>query len=221
MASPIDEAAAASRDETWLNPEEADDLGLSLWELAAEPRAIQKGASVTRPLKTIDSELLCPICLGIQHDPVVVQTCLHRFCSECIEKCLRLGRKECPSCRIHVPSRRSLRHDANFNALIQKIHPNLSDYEELEEQLISERNKGLISDAFTESCRQGIENQLRRRKNVPPLSLSKRRTEADSVPHGKRHQTGDNEVMLAMSSSELSAHSLCAALSSHSGTVAL
>ena len=53
--------------------------------------------------------------------------CLHRFCSECIQKCLRVGRKECPSCRIHVPSRRSLRYDTNFDAVISKIYPNLDE----------------------------------------------------------------------------------------------
>ena len=53
--------------------------------------------------------------------------CLHRFCSECIQKCLRVGRKECPSCRIHVPSRRSLRYDTNFDAVIGKIYPNLDE----------------------------------------------------------------------------------------------
>ena len=42
----------------------------------------------------------------------VPNQCLHRFCEECIHKCLRLGKKECPACRTHVPSKRSCRYGA-------------------------------------------------------------------------------------------------------------
>ena len=58
--------------------------------------------------------------------------CLHRFCSHCIDKALRVGKKECPSCRIKVPSRRSLRPDRSFDGLIHAIYPNLAKLEELE-----------------------------------------------------------------------------------------
>jgi E3 ubiquitin-protein ligase RNF1/2 len=47
--------------------------------------------------------------------------CLHRFCEECIEKSLRMGRNECPICRTFVPSRRSLVPDPNFDRLIRSI----------------------------------------------------------------------------------------------------
>jgi E3 ubiquitin-protein ligase RNF1/2 len=67
--------------------------------------------------------------------------CLHRFCSECIQKCLRVGKNECPSCRIHVPSRRSLRPDPNFDALISKIYPDLGAFERYEERMIAAFNK--------------------------------------------------------------------------------
>mmetsp|Transcript_57082 Transcript_57082/g.98334 ORF Transcript_57082/g.98334 Transcript_57082/m.98334 type:complete len:243 (+) Transcript_57082:1-729(+) len=109
--------------------------------------------------------------------------CLHRFCSECIEKCLRIGRKECPSCRIHVPSRRSLRPDANFDAVIHKIYPSLTEYEANEEKLIQEVNKSRnTNNAFTVTCRQGIQNQLRRRKSA----------QTDVQPSGgKRSRTTD------------------------------
>jgi len=30
--------------------------------------------------------ITCPICLDIVKEPVNVKTCLHKFCSECIEK---------------------------------------------------------------------------------------------------------------------------------------
>jgi len=32
--------------------------------------------------------------------------CLHRFCHDCIQKYLRLGQKECPTCRVKVLEKR-------------------------------------------------------------------------------------------------------------------
>lgn len=54
------------------------------------------------------------------------QECLHRFCRECIEMSLRLGRKQCPSCRCACPSRRSLRPDLHFDAIVKAIFPDLT-----------------------------------------------------------------------------------------------
>ena len=52
----------------------------------------------------------------------IVRECLHRFCEACIEKCLVQGRrKECPICRVHIPSRRSLAPDPDFDQLMQHI----------------------------------------------------------------------------------------------------
>lgn len=38
--------------------------------------------------------------------------------------------KECPVCRIHCASRRSLRDDLDFDTLINAIRPNVEKYEE-------------------------------------------------------------------------------------------
>lgn len=51
----------------------------------------------------------------------MVMVCLHRFCGECIHKCIRFGMKECPSCRKYIPSRRSLKRDENFDMIVQKV----------------------------------------------------------------------------------------------------
>jgi E3 ubiquitin-protein ligase RNF1/2 len=54
--------------------------------------------------------------------------CLHRFCAECIEKFLRVGvGRACPACRVKIPTRRSLRPDTNFNAIVATIYPNLEE----------------------------------------------------------------------------------------------
>lgn len=96
--------------------------------------------------------------------------CLHRFCRECIQKYIRLGKRECPACRIHVPSRRSTRcahsgkpglhlkccshalycfcalrlvvprPDPTFDRLIAKVYPNLEAFEAQEEAEIQQSN---------------------------------------------------------------------------------
>ena len=49
------------------------------------------------------------------------EECLHRFCEDCITAALRRGNKECPTCRKKLVSRRSLRQDSNFDALIRAV----------------------------------------------------------------------------------------------------
>jgi len=95
----------------WEEPIEI--VGLTQWDIHCKPRHIQNednpNARIRVSVKQLSTEMTCPVCLGFFNKPVTVMECLHRFCAECIEKCLRMGKKECPSCRIHIPSRRSLR----------------------------------------------------------------------------------------------------------------
>lgn len=49
-------------------------------------------------MASLNTELRCPVCLRLMRDPVATE-CLHRFCKDCIERCQRLLKKECPSCR--------------------------------------------------------------------------------------------------------------------------
>ncbi|KAB1221966.1 putative E3 ubiquitin-protein ligase RING1a [Morella rubra] len=51
---------------------------------------------------------------------------------ECIDKSMRLGNNECPACRTHCASRRSLRDDPNYDALISALYPDIDKYEEEE-----------------------------------------------------------------------------------------
>ncbi|KAK7400603.1 hypothetical protein VNO78_11813 [Psophocarpus tetragonolobus] len=74
-------------------------------------------------------ELHCPICLGIIRKTAVMMECMHRFCRKCIEKSLRLSNNECPVCRVHCPSRRFLRDDPNYDALISTFVSNIDEYE--------------------------------------------------------------------------------------------
>ncbi|KAL1562770.1 RING-type E3 ubiquitin transferase [Salvia divinorum] len=89
-------------------------------------------------LSELRSNVQCPICLGILKNTRTVMGCLHRFCKECIDKSMRLGNKECPACRMHCASRRSLRDDVVFDKLISSVFPDLDLYEKEESVLYNE-----------------------------------------------------------------------------------
>ena len=58
----------------------------------------------------LEDDLKCPVCLGILDTTYTVMACLHRFCSECLHRSLRIelapgkSSHECPSCRAKVRS---------------------------------------------------------------------------------------------------------------------
>jgi hypothetical protein len=81
----------------WEEPIEIPNL--TLFDLYRRPRRIicDTKERIQIPAKTLHAEFCCPICLGYIKRTSIVMECLHRFCAECIEKCLRLGKKECPS----------------------------------------------------------------------------------------------------------------------------
>lgn len=147
--------------------------GCTLFDIYRQPRAPVVDPKVARtiPVETLRSDLKCPVCLGIIQKATVVMECLHRFCGECIQKCIGSARKECPSCRQHIPSKRSLRKDENFDRLIQKIIPNVEEFERREAQLIEELNRARhLNNALTESTRRGLQNQATIRRHVRVVS---------------------------------------------------
>lgn len=87
---------------------------------------------ITVKLSDIRKEVQCPICLGVIRKTRTVMECLHRFCRECIDKSMRLGNNECPACRTHCASRRSLRDDPNYDNIIAYLYPDIDKYEEEE-----------------------------------------------------------------------------------------
>jgi hypothetical protein len=101
------------------------------------PKVDSADVEVTISTDLLNVELRCPICLDIMRDPMATP-CLHRFCSVCIEKCLRIGKQECPSCRQPVATRRALRRDDNFGRLVLTFYPDLHQLEVEEKQLIDE-----------------------------------------------------------------------------------
>ncbi len=70
-------------------------------------------------LETVDDHMECPICLDTLTETHIVPSCQHRFCGGCIKQSLSKCNNECPSCRVHIPTRRSLRPDPVFDTLVR------------------------------------------------------------------------------------------------------
>ena len=146
---------------------------LTLYDIERKPRELKAKStrrSVTickhkQPLNHLNTLFHCPVCLGYMKKTFIVMECLHRFCGECIQKCLRLGKKECPSCRVHIPSRRSLRPDLNYDAVMKKL---FGDIEKLEMNEMKEieiwNRRNNMNNAYTERRTLEIEKQAKLRK---------------------------------------------------------
>ncbi|XP_031255375.1 putative E3 ubiquitin-protein ligase RING1a isoform X2 [Pistacia vera] len=119
--------ASQDGDEAEAEAEDDDDS-----EATPSSTSQDKPAFVYVELPEIRKDVQCPICLGIIKKTRTVMECLHRFCRECIDKSMRLGNNECPACRTHCASRRSLRDDPNYDALIAALYPDIDKYEEEE-----------------------------------------------------------------------------------------
>jgi len=136
--------------------------GLTLYEFNREPRKpIADETQTTIQIRNLNIELTCPVCLGILHNSMTVMECLHRFCSSCISKSLRLGKKECPTCRVKCASMRYLRPDPNFDGIIAQIYPNLDEYEARQASIIEAINKNVMkSKTLIESVEKGKKDKL-------------------------------------------------------------
>ncbi|VDO00086.1 unnamed protein product [Rodentolepis nana] len=115
---------------------------LTLYEMQRKPQEpITDGTKIAVSPRSLQSELMCPICLDILKVTMTTKECLHRFCSDCIVTALRNGNKECPTCRKKLVSKRSLRRDPNFDALIAKIYPDREEYEAHQNRVLAKLNK--------------------------------------------------------------------------------
>ncbi|XP_041664844.1 E3 ubiquitin-protein ligase RING2-A-like [Cheilinus undulatus] len=137
---------------------------LSLYELHRSPQeAIVDGTEVAVSPRALHSELMCPICLDMLKNTMTTKECLHRFCSDCIVTALRSGNKECPTCRKKLVSRRSLRRDSNFDALISKIYPSRDEYEAHQLRVLERLNRLHNKEALSSSIEEGLRQQARYR----------------------------------------------------------
>ncbi|KAL3615091.1 hypothetical protein CASFOL_040752 [Castilleja foliolosa] len=158
-------------------------------------------------LGEIRKEFQCPICLGIIRKTRTVMECLHRFCRECIDKSMRLGNNECPACRTHCASRRSLRDDPNYDSLIASLYPDIDKYEEEDLAFHEEekaRNKQIqISIAQTSRRQAEALGKKRASTRATPSTYARRQDNYRNMRARKKHRVvedhesdeeeGDNE----------------------------
>ncbi|XP_010847013.1 PREDICTED: E3 ubiquitin-protein ligase RING1 [Bison bison bison] len=137
---------------------------LSLYELHRTPQeAIMDGTEIAVSPRSLHSELMCPICLDMLKNTMTTKECLHRFCSDCIVTALRSGNKECPTCRKKLVSKRSLRPDPNFDALISKIYPSREEYEAHQDRVLIRLSRLHNQQALSSSIEEGLRMQAMHR----------------------------------------------------------
>ncbi|XP_008776252.2 putative E3 ubiquitin-protein ligase RING1a [Phoenix dactylifera] len=167
--------------------------------------AADKEEFILVKLMDIRKEVQCPICLGIIRKTRTVMECLHRFCRECIDKSMRLGNNECPACRTHCASRRSLRDDPNYDTLIAALYPDIDKYEEEELDFSEEekaRNKK-IQASIAETFRRQSEALGRKRAAKATTDIFARKLRGNFRAHGQylrvRGRIGGRDSALACS----------------------
>lgn len=133
---------------------------LTPYELQRTPQeVITDNTEIAVSPRSLHNELMCPICLDMLRSTMTTKECLHRFCAECITTALRSGNKECPTCRKKLVSRRSLRPDPNFDALISKIYPSRDEYEKHQERMLQSLTKHHNGGALSASVEEGLKSQ--------------------------------------------------------------
>ncbi|KAM4803957.1 E3 ubiquitin-protein ligase RING2-like [Urocitellus parryii] len=137
---------------------------LSLYELQRTPQeAITDGLEIVVSPRSLHSELMCQICLNMLKNTTTTKECLHHFCADCIITALRSGNKECLTCWKKLVSKRSLRPDPNFDALLSKIYPSHDEYEAHQERVLARINKHNNQQALSHSIEEALKIQAMNR----------------------------------------------------------
>lgn len=138
---------------------ELDRAGLSPWdrERPVRPIITDESHRTTLQVRSLNAELTCPVCLGILRHTMTVMDCLHRFCDGCITRALRLGRKECPTCRLKCKTKRNLRADPAVDGLVRRFYSDVEEFEKRQEEQIRSVNAALMKQSS-----EGRESAMRR-----------------------------------------------------------
>lgn len=112
---------------------------LTLYDIHRRPRRVPSGRwHCSSSIQQVWHAFRCVICWSTLRNPKLVRECLHRFCEDCIEKSLRMGRNECPVCRVFVPSKRNLASDEGCEVLIENVLGPTLRTEEVDEALLKD-----------------------------------------------------------------------------------
>lgn len=79
--------------------------------------------------------------------------------------------KECPTCRKKLVSKRSLRPDPNFDALISKIYPSREEYEAHQDRVLIRLSRLHNQQALSSSIEEGLRMQAMHRCGEPETLL--------------------------------------------------
>ncbi|KAL1255469.1 hypothetical protein QQF64_013530 [Cirrhinus molitorella] len=179
---------------------------LSLYELHRTPQeAIMDSTEIAVSPRSLHSELMCPICLDMLKNTMTTKECLHRFCSECIVTALRSGNKECPTCRKKLVSKRSLRADPNFDALISKMYPSRDEYEAHQDKVLEQLSRLHNKEALSSSIEQGLRMQARHRAQ----RVRKLHPESENATLSGGEDNGDTRSPRLARLRPSTPHSLC------------
>uniref|UniRef100_A0A1I7ZTZ9 RING-type E3 ubiquitin transferase n=1 Tax=Steinernema glaseri TaxID=37863 RepID=A0A1I7ZTZ9_9BILA len=140
-------------------------LELSEYDQVRKPhQPIEDETKIKITTRTLATELSCPICLDLLTQTMTTKDCLHRFCCECITTALLRGNKECPTCRKKLVSKRGLRPDKNFDALIAKIWPDRQVLEQMQQVAQKRFQQQSNLEALQKSIEAGMKAQAANRR---------------------------------------------------------
>jgi len=193
---------------------------LTPYELQRQPlQLLTTGTCSIDSSSLTQGTLICAICLSILRNVKTVPKCLHRFCGECIEDALRKGRKECPTCRVEISSRRDLRSESRIDFLLGTLLGDLDEWEDEQAMQVQTLTDNLNMDALRVSVSEGIQRQsdsaAGRRKVLPSADQEDSRFVAlEILPYPESEETQEEPAPF-----QLKRRYICAPESTFVGTL--
>jgi len=150
--------------------------------------------TITIGVRTLATELTCPICLDLLNVTMTTKECLHRFCNECITMALQRGNRECPTCRKKIVSKRSLRRDENFDELISTLWADRKVYDDMQTASLGRLQVQSGFQALQKSIEAGIKAQAANRRQKVKGSYDYERRRRRPRNQGSGESTPDVEM---------------------------
>ena len=106
------------------------------------------------PLAPLQAALSCPLCRQCFRDPVVVRSCLHHFCRDCIMAVIKEGATACPVCHGTFSGSSDIVEDAGLNQVVSAMHSPAQEKSAVSSaspiEVLAARFRSMNRDAFSE-----------------------------------------------------------------------